>query len=80
MTGMRRLLSKCSVKPWEAGTRAILRLAFERVDWSRDDPRWFGVLEQAPRCASGVECFRVVLARTKPSERATEVARDQNCS
>ena len=45
------------------GHEEIVRLALDRIDWPRDDARWFGVLEQPPRRATGVECFRLVLAR-----------------
>ena len=31
------------------GDPEIVRLALEHVDWPRDDPRWFGVLEQPLR-------------------------------
>jgi ankyrin repeat protein len=31
------------------GDPEIARLALERVDWPRDDPRWFGMLEQPLR-------------------------------
>jgi ankyrin repeat protein len=47
----------------------IVRLALERIDWPRDDARWFGVLEQPPRRAAGVECFRLVLPRCDPNVR-----------
>jgi ankyrin repeat protein len=51
------------------GHEEIVRLALARVDWARDDVRWFGVLEQSPRRADGVECFRAVLARANPNIR-----------
>ncbi len=31
------------------GEPEILRLALERVDWRRDNPRWFNMLEQTLR-------------------------------
>ncbi len=51
------------------GHEEIVRLALERIDWPRDDARWFGVLEQPPRRATGAECFRLVLARSDPNIR-----------
>jgi ankyrin repeat protein len=56
------------------GAPEIVRLALERVDWPRDDPRWYGMLEQPLRLWSyGVNpprdrgvyltCFRLVLER-----------------
>ncbi len=56
------------------GDPEIVRLALERVDWPRDDARWYRVLEQPLRLWSygvnpprdrGVylECFGLVLAR-----------------
>jgi ankyrin repeat protein len=51
------------------GHEEIVRLALDRIDWPREDPRWFSVLEQPPRGATGVECFRLVLARSDPNIR-----------
>jgi ankyrin repeat protein len=51
------------------GHEEIVRLALERIDWPRDDARWFGVLEQPPRRATGAGCFRLVLARADPNVR-----------
>ena len=63
------------------GDPEIVRLALERVDWRRDDPRWFTVLEQPLRTwthGSGSEewprdtyvtCFRLVLASADPNLR-----------
>ena len=63
------------------GDPDIVRMALERVDWPRDDPRWFTVLEQPLRTwthGSGsddwprdtyVTCFRLVLARADPNLR-----------
>jgi len=51
------------------GHEEIVRLALDRIDWSRDDARWFSVLEQPPRRATGVECFRLMLARSDPNIR-----------
>jgi hypothetical protein len=60
---------------------AIVRMALERIDWSRDDPRWFWMLwrplpghrdlneaEQADSCAT----FRLILERCDPNIRAPE--------
>jgi ankyrin repeat protein len=59
----------------------IVRLALERIDWPRDDPRWFWLLwrplpghrdldevEQAESCAT----FRLILDRCDPNLRAAE--------
>jgi hypothetical protein len=63
------------------GDPEIVRMALERVDWSRDDPRWFAVLEQPLRTwkhgTSGDDlprdayliCFRLVLERCDPNLR-----------
>ena len=51
------------------GHEEIVRLALDRIDWPRDDARWFGVLEQPPRRAGGVACFRLVLARADANVR-----------
>ncbi|HVH28620.1 MAG TPA: hypothetical protein VM818_17770 [Vicinamibacterales bacterium] len=63
------------------GDPEILRLALDRVDWPRDDPRWFGVLEQPLRFwAHGtisrswdrttyLKCFRLLLGRCDPNTR-----------
>jgi ankyrin repeat protein len=63
------------------GDPEILRLALEHVDWPRDDPRWFGVLEQPLRLwAHGsisrgqdrrtyLKCFQLVLQRCDPNIR-----------
>jgi ankyrin repeat protein len=63
------------------GDPAIVRMALERVDWPRDDPRWFPTLEQPLRIwthGSGslawdrstyLECFRLVLERCDPNIR-----------
>jgi ankyrin repeat protein len=56
-------------------------MALERVDWPRDDPRWFTILEQPLRSwthGSGsddwtrdtyITCFRLVLDRCDPNLR-----------
>ena len=63
------------------GDPEILRLALERVDWQRDDPRWFNMLEQTLRhwaFGSATEgwdkhtylvCFRMLLDRCDPNLR-----------
>jgi ankyrin repeat protein len=51
------------------GHEEIVRLALDRIDWPRDDARWFSVLEQPPRRAAGAGCFRLVLARSDPNIR-----------
>ena len=63
------------------GDPEIVRMALERVDWPRDDPRWFMVLEQPLRTwthgPSGddlprdtyLTCFRLVLERCDPDVR-----------
>ena len=63
------------------GDPEIVRLALARVDWPRDDPRWFTILEQPLRTwthGSGsddwprntyITCFRLVLARADPGLR-----------
>lgn len=63
------------------GDPEIVRVALERVDWPRNDPRWFGVLEQPLRTwthgPSGddlprdtyLTCFRLVLDRCDPDLR-----------
>jgi len=56
-------------------------MALERIDWPRDDPRWFGMLEQPLRIwnhgsiganwdrATYLTCFRLVLERADPNLR-----------
>ena len=63
------------------GDPEIVRMALQRVDWPRDDPRWFPVLEQPLRTwthgPSGdnlprdtyLACFRLVLERCDPNLR-----------
>jgi ankyrin repeat protein len=59
----------------------IVRMALERIDWPRDDTRWFSMLwrplpghrdlneaEQADSCAT----FRLILERCDPNIRAAE--------
>lgn len=54
----------------------IVRMALERVDWTPDDPRWFGMLMRPtwnnadrPACC---ETLKLILARTGPNHRATD--------
>jgi ankyrin repeat protein len=63
------------------GDPEIVRLALDRVDWPREDARWFEILEQPLRMwayGSGsadwdrttyLECFRQLLARCDPDLR-----------
>ncbi|MGH9762825.1 MAG: ankyrin repeat domain-containing protein, partial [Blastocatellia bacterium] len=66
------------------GDPEIVRVALERVDWPRDDPRWFEILEQPLRIwnhGSGhwvsrewdrgtyLACFRLLLERCDPNIR-----------
>ena len=63
------------------GDSEIVRMALERVDWGRDDPRWFTALEQPLRIwsrGSGgrewdrgtyLTCFRLLLERCDPNVR-----------
>jgi ankyrin repeat protein len=61
------------------GDPEIVRMALERVDWARDDARWFTILEQPLRIwshGSGsrewdrgtyLVCFRLLLERADPN-------------
>jgi ankyrin repeat protein len=63
------------------GDPEIVRMALECVDWPRDDPRWFTILEQPLRIwshGSGgadwdrdtyLTCFRLILERCDPNVR-----------
>jgi ankyrin repeat protein len=63
------------------GDPEIVRMALDRVDWPRDDPRWFAMLEQPLRTwthgSSGeawdkhtyLTCFRLLLDRCDPNLR-----------
>ena len=63
------------------GDPEVLRMALDLVDWPRDDPRWFYVLEQPLRSwthgPSGdtyekntyLTCFRMLLPRVNPDLR-----------
>jgi ankyrin repeat protein len=61
------------------GDPEIVRMALERVDWARADPRWFRILEQPLRIWSHgagsrgwdrgpyLTCFRLLLERCDPN-------------
>jgi len=66
------------------GDSEIVRMALELVDWPRDDPRWFGILEQLLRMwnhghgqwtsmeldwGSYPTCFRLILKYCDPNVR-----------
>ena len=66
------------------GDPEIVRLALEHIDWPRDDPRWFGILEQPLRIWSHGSrhwarpdwdrttyriCFHLILERCDPNIR-----------
>ena len=57
----------------DGGEPEIVRMALERIDWSRDDPRWHGMLmrnlgdHDEPARRRHVECFRMILDRCDPS-------------
>jgi len=63
------------------GDPEVVRLALEQVDWPRDDPRWFEMLEQPLRLwrhgppddnwdrSTHLTCFRLLLERCDPSMR-----------
>jgi ankyrin repeat protein len=52
------------------GDPGIVRMALERIDWPRGDPRWFWMLgrslESDADGGSHLECFRQVLERSGP--------------
>jgi ankyrin repeat protein len=59
----------------------IVRMALERIDWPRDDPRWFWMLWRPlpghadltdVEQADGRESFRLILERCDPNLRAPE--------
>jgi ankyrin repeat protein len=57
------------------GAAEIVRMALERLDWSRDDPRWYRNLEATlypdPEWDRNtyLECFRLILARCDATAR-----------
>jgi len=66
------------------GDPEVVRVTLEHVDWPRDDPRWFGVLEQPLRIwhhgsqrwarpdwdrTTYQTCFRLILERCDPNIR-----------
>ena len=83
-SGVRHVLGRRSTILWggASGRSAeIVRMALERIDWPRDDPRWFWLLwrplpghrdldevEQADSRAT----FRLILERCDPNLRAPE--------
>jgi len=59
-----------------SGTPEIVRMALERIDWPREDKRWFGALWNAlpghqrwdeDARDRYVACFRLILARADPN-------------
>ena len=54
------------------GDAEIVRLALERIDWPREDPRWLWPLWQAFTCDRGIKhglaCFRLLLDRANPNQ------------
>jgi ankyrin repeat protein len=71
------------------GDPEIVRMALDRVDWPRHDPRWFSVLEQPLRIwthgsageawdrGTYLTCFRLVLERCDPNIRGRATDREQ---
>lgn len=63
------------------GEPEIVRMALDKVDWPRDDPRWFWMLwrplpghwvRPAAERAGFLECFRLILERCDPNVRAQQ--------
>jgi len=69
------------------GDLELVRLALGHIDWQRDDPRWFSVLEQPLRLwnhgpghwchpewdrTTYFECFRLLLERCDPNLRGQQ--------
>jgi ankyrin repeat protein len=71
------------------GDPGILRMTLERIDWARDDPRWFTMLESTLRkwaFGSATEgwdqstylvCFKLLLDRCDPNLRGRPTDRGQ---
>ncbi|MGE5836607.1 MAG: ankyrin repeat domain-containing protein [Acidobacteriota bacterium] len=70
------------------GHTEIVRLALEKLDWARDDIRWFWMLEQTLRHDSEASdsswadspylaCFRLLLTRCDPDLRGRATDRQQ---
>jgi ankyrin repeat protein len=71
------------------GDREVVRMALEHVDWPRDDPRWFTILEQPLRTwtfgsiaeswddHTYLACFRLVLERCDPNLRGRPTDKQQ---
>jgi hypothetical protein len=63
------------------GDPDVVHMALERVDWPRDDPRWFAMLEQPLRTwgfgavsrnwenSTYLACFKLLLTRCDPNLR-----------
>jgi len=60
------------------GDPEIVRLSLDRIDWPRDDRRWFAMLEQPLRIWNRgpsepyLECFGLLLERADPNLRGRE--------
>jgi ankyrin repeat protein len=71
------------------GDPETLRMALDRIDWSRDDPRWFGMLEQPLRSwthgpsgdsydeSTYLTCFRMLLEHCDPNLRGRPTDQQQ---
>jgi ankyrin repeat protein len=70
------------------GHAEVVRAALEQIDWPRDDPRWFPMLEQTLRHDSDpavtdwdnsphLACFRLLLERCDPNLRGRPTDRHQ---
>jgi ankyrin repeat protein len=71
------------------GDPEAVRMALDRVDWARDDPRWFEMLEQPLRSwthgavseawdkTTYLSCFRLLLDRCDPNVRGRPTDRGQ---
>ena len=71
------------------GDVEVLRMALDRVDWARDDPRWFGILEQPLRSwthgpsgdsydeSTYLTCFRMLLEQCDPNLRGRPTDKQQ---
>ncbi len=57
-----------------AGDAEIVKMAVERIEWPRTDPRWGGSLWQAFTCSHGIDrglaCFRLLLDSADPNVRS----------
>ena len=71
------------------GDPETLRMALDRVEWPRDDPRWFGMLEQPLRSwthgpsgdsydeSTYLTCFRMLLEHCDPNLRGRPTDQQQ---